>query len=162
MIRNKIHSINRLLKIVSSLKEKGKKIVFTNGCFDILHAGHISYLRKAKQLGDILVVALNSDSSVKTIKGKHRPITRLKDRMQIISELESIDYTCSFNQSTPLSLIKKVSPDILVKGGDWKKDEIVGSNLVKSYGGKVVTIPFKKGYSTTSLIKKAFSLQKKK
>ena len=162
MTRNKIYSINRLAKTVSSLKKRKKKIVFTNGCFDILHAGHISYLRKAKQLGDILVVAVNSDSSVKLIKGKHRPINRLKDRMQIICELESIDYVCSFNQPTPLTLIKKIAPHILVKGRDWQGKEIVGSCFVKSYGGKVVTMPFKKGYSTTSLIKKSASLQKKK
>ncbi|MFC1645621.1 D-glycero-beta-D-manno-heptose 1-phosphate adenylyltransferase [Candidatus Omnitrophota bacterium] len=162
MTRNKIYSVNRLVKIVSSLKSEKKKIVFTNGCFDILHAGHISYLRKAKQLADVLVVAVNSDSSVKSIKGRHRPITKLKDRMQIISELESIDYVCSFSQSTPLSLIKKISPDILVKGRDWKKSKIVGSCFVKSYGGKVVTIPFKKGYSSTNLIRKTACLQKKK
>ncbi|MBL7196877.1 MAG: D-glycero-beta-D-manno-heptose 1-phosphate adenylyltransferase [Candidatus Omnitrophica bacterium] len=162
MIRNKIFSINRLVEIVTFLKKRKKRVVFTNGCFDILHVGHISYLNRAKQLGDILIVAVNSDSSVKSIKGKNKPINKLKDRMKIISGLESINYVCSFSQSTPLNLIKKFSPDILVKGGDWKDKEIVGADFVKSYGGKVVTIPFKKGYSTTRLIKKIISAQKTK
>lgn len=150
---NKIFSINKLVKVISSLKKR-KRIVFTNGCFDILHLGHISYLNKAKTLGDILVVGVNSDSSVKSIKGQNRPINPLKDRMKILSSLECIDYICSFNQSTPLNLIKKICPDILVKGADWKNKKIVGADFVKRYGGKVATIRFKKGYSTTSIIKK--------
>ena len=155
---NKILPINKLAKIVSSHQKRKKRIVFTNGCFDILHVGHISYLDKAKRLGDILIVALNSDSSVKSIKEKNRPINTLKDRMKIVASLECVDYVCSFSQSTPLSIIKKLGPNVLVKGGDWKKEEIVGADFVKRHGGKVVTIKFKKGYSTTGLIKKISSL----
>ena len=158
MSRNKIFSISRLVKIISSLKKKRKQIVFTNGCFDILHLGHITYLNRAKALGDILVVGVNSDSSVKSIKHPSRPINTLKDRIKILANLECIDYLCSFNQSTPLNLIKKIRPNMIVKGGDWKKKEVVGANFVKSYGGKIAIIPFKKGYSTTSLIKKISSL----
>lgn len=160
MNRKKIFPLNRLVKKVSSLKKRKRRIVFTNGCFDILHAGHISYLSKAKQLGDILVVGVNSDSSVKLIKEKGRPINKLKDRMKIVSGLECVDYVCSFSQATPLGLIKKISPNILVKGGDWKNKKIVGSDFVKNQGGKVATITFKKGYSTTELIKRIASAKK--
>lgn len=135
-------------------------MVFTNGCFDILHAGHISYLEKAKNAGDALIVAVNSDSSVKSIKGKKRPINSLKDRMEILSSLESVDYVCAFSQTTPLSLIKQIKPDVLVKGKDWKTKDIVGADFVKSYGGKILTITLKKGRSTTSLIRKIVSLYK--
>lgn len=158
MKRNKILPINKLVKIVSSLKKRKKRIVFTNGCFDILHVGHISYLSKAKQLGDILIVALNSDSSVKSIKEKNRPINTLRDRMKMVASLECVDYVCSFSQSNPLSLIKQLGPNILVKGGDWKKEEIIGSDFIRRLGGKVVTIKFRRGYSTTSLIRKISSL----
>jgi D-beta-D-heptose 7-phosphate kinase/D-beta-D-heptose 1-phosphate adenosyltransferase len=157
MSKNKIFSINRLAKLTASLRKFGKKIVFTNGCFDILHAGHISYLKKAKKLGDILILGVNSDSSVKSIKGPNRPVNTLKDRMEILSSFDFIDYLCAFSQATPLNLIKKIKPDVLVKGADWHKKDIVGADFVKSYGGKVSTITFKKGYSTTSLINKIFS-----
>jgi len=158
MKTTKIYPVNRLSKLISSLKKKRKKIAFTNGCFDILHAGHISYLKKAKQLADILVVAINSNESVKSIKGKSRPINSLRDRMEIVASLEMVDYVCSFNQPTPLGVINKLLPHVLVKGGDWKKSEIVGSNVVRRLGGTIRTIPFKKGYSTTKLIKKIASL----
>ncbi|MFH1622430.1 MAG: D-glycero-beta-D-manno-heptose 1-phosphate adenylyltransferase [Candidatus Omnitrophota bacterium] len=158
MTGNKIFTINRLAKILFYLKKRNKKTVFTNGCFDILHIGHITYLNKARKLGDALVVALNSDSSVKSIKGKNRPINKLKDREKTISSLECVDYICHFNQNTPLETIKRLKPDILVKGGDWKNKKIVGSDFVKNSGGKVITIPFVKGYSTTKIIKKLYSL----
>lgn len=157
MAQNKILSINRLAKKTSSLKKKKKKIVFTNGCFDILHLGHAAYLNKAKNLGDILVVGVNSDSSVKSLKGKKRPINPLKDRMQLLACLECIDFICAFKEKTPLNLIKKIWPDVIVKGGDWKNKQIVGADFVKSYGGKVVALPFKKGYSTSGLIRKISS-----
>lgn len=150
--------INKLAKALFSLKKRKKRIVFTNGCFDILHYGHVFYLSKAKNLGDILVVGVNSDSSIKTIKEPARPINPLGDRMGVLASLECVDYLCSFNEPTPINLIKKIRPDILVKGGDWKKNEIIGSEFVKSYGGKVITIPFRKGYSTTKLIKKIKSM----
>jgi D-beta-D-heptose 7-phosphate kinase/D-beta-D-heptose 1-phosphate adenosyltransferase len=157
MSKNKIFSINKLAKQANSFRKSGKKIVFTNGCFDILHAGHISYLKKAKKLGDILIIGVNSDSSVKSLKGPQRPINTLRDRIGVLSNLEFVDYLCAFSQSTPINLIKKIKPDILVKGADWHKKDIVGASFVKSYGGKVSTITFKKGYSTTSLINKIFS-----
>jgi rfaE bifunctional protein nucleotidyltransferase chain/domain len=154
MATRKFFSIDKLTKIVSSLKKRNKKIIFTNGCFDIIHAGHISYLTEAKKLGDVLIIALNSDTSVKSNKGNKRPINTLKDRIKVISALECCDYVCSFNESTPISLIKKIAPDILVKGGDWKNKVIVGSDFVKSHGGRIATIPFIKGHSTSKLLEK--------
>ena len=150
----KIKKSSELSGLLSRLRSKGKKIVFTNGCFDILHVGHVDYLSKARRLGDVLVVGLNSDSSVKKIKGKGRPINKEPDRAKVISSLCFVDYIISFNETTPENLIKKVKPDILVKGGDWKTEDIVGGSFVRSYGGKVKNIPFVKGYSTTSFIKK--------
>ena len=151
---SKIREAKNLAKTLSALRSKGKKIVFTNGCFDIIHAGHVDYLSKARRLGDVLVVGLNSDSSVKKIKGKDRPINRESDRAKVLSSLYFVDYITSFNETTPENLIKKVRPDILVKGGDWKIEDIVGSSFVRSYGGKIKRIPFVKGYSTTALIAK--------
>ena len=149
---SKIKDAKNLAKTLSALKSKGKRIVFTNGCFDILHVGHVDYLSRAKRLGDILVIGLNSDSSVKKIKGKDRPINKESDRAKVLSSLYFVDYIASFNETTPENLIKKVRPDILVKGGDWKIEDIVGSSFVRSYGGKIRRIPFVKGHSTTSLI----------
>lgn len=151
---SKIKKTKTLVKALSALKGKGKRIVFTNGCFDILHVGHIDYLSKARRLGDILIVGLNSDSSVKKIKGKNRPINKESDRARVLSALYFVDYITLFNETTPENLIKKVRPDILVKGGDWKVEDIVGGAFVRSYGGKIKSIPFVKGYSTTSIIEK--------
>ena len=152
---SKIREAKNLAKTLSALRSKGKKIVFTNGCFDIIHAGHVDYLSKARRLGDVLVVGLNSDSSVKKIKGKDRAINRESDRAKVLSSLYFVDYITSFNETTPENLIKKVRPDILVKGGDWKIEDIVGSSFVRSYGGKIKRIPFVKGYSTTSIIERS-------
>lgn len=154
MSRTKIKDLKALLDIIPKLKKQGKKIVFTNGCFDILHYGHAMYLEKAKAKGDILVVGLNSDSSVKRIKGKKRPIVNQKARSQLIASLESVDYVVIFNQDTPLETIKKIKPDILIKGSDWNKNNIVGADFIKGYGGKVLTVELAQGYSTTNLIKK--------
>ncbi len=151
---DKIKKSLELSRLLSSLRSKGKKIVFTNGCFDILHVGHVDYLSKARRLGDVLVVGLNSDSSVKKIKGKGRPINKESDRAKVLSSLCFVDYITSFNESTPENLIKKVRPDILVKGGDWKIEDIAGGAFVTKNGGIVKNIPFVKGYSTTSLINK--------
>jgi rfaE bifunctional protein nucleotidyltransferase chain/domain len=151
---SKIKSSKDLAGTLTSLRRKGKKIVFTNGCFDILHVGHVDYLSKARRLGDILVIGLNSDSSVKKIKGKDRPINKEADRAKVLSALYFVDYITSFSENTPEGLIKKLKPDILVKGGDWKIEDIVGGAFVRSYGGKVKSIPFVKGYSTTSLIER--------
>ena len=136
------------------LRSRGKKIVFTNGCFDILHVGHVDYLTKARRMGDILVVGLNSDSSVKKIKGPGRPVNRERDRATVLSALSTVDYVSIFSEPTPEKLIKKVRPDVLVKGGDWSVKDIVGGDFVRSYGGRVRNISFVKGYSTTSLIRK--------
>ncbi len=160
MTEQKIKTIPELGRIVFLLKNKKKKIVFTNGCFDILHYGHLKYLESAKRLGDILIVAVNSDYSVKKIKGKSRPINKEWDRLSLIAGLECVDYCFSFRDPTPYVVIGKLKPDILVKGGDWKRKDIVGSDIVRSYGGKVKAINFVKGYSTSSLIKKIIKIEK--
>lgn len=151
-MNKKIKSLTALKKIVHALRQKNKKIVFTNGCFDLLHRGHVDYLKKAKALGDVLVVALNSDSSVKRLKGKHRPVTAQKDRAEILSSLEFVDFITIFGQDTPLSVIKELQPDVLVKGADWEKNKVVGGKFVESYGGKVRVIKYLKGYSTSGLL----------
>lgn len=150
----KIKRLSQLKNIVSQLKGEGKTVVFTNGCFDLIHPGHITYLREAKQKGDVLIVGLNSDSSIKKIKGKDRPIINEIGRVTILSGLECVDYISVFDESTPLKLIKALKPDVIVKGADWKDKGIVGADFVRSYGGKVLTINLVKGYSTRSLIKK--------
>lgn len=158
---SKIKSSANLSKILAKLQSKGKRIVFTNGCFDIIHLGHIKYLSKAKKLGDVLVVGLNSDSSVRAIKGKSRPINNERDRAGVLASLNFIDYVTVFNESMPERLIKKLRPDVLVKGADWKAKDIVGNEFVKSYGGKVARVPFVKGYSTTSIINRVKPCRKR-
>lgn len=152
--RTKIKNLKELKNIVSNLRTKGKKIVFTNGCFDMLHYGHVMYLEQAKRKGDVLIVALNSDASVKRIKGLTRPIINEKDRLGIIAGLESVDYVTLFKEDTPLEIIKALKPDILVKGANWNKDNIVGADFVQDYGGRVSTVKLAKGRSSTNLIKK--------
>jgi D-glycero-beta-D-manno-heptose 1-phosphate adenylyltransferase len=139
---------------LSPLRGK-KKIVFTNGCFDLLHVGHIRYLQEAKRLGDILVVALNSDESVKLLKGPTRPVQNQNDRAEILAALGCVDFTVIFNEETPEKINRRVRPDVLVKGGDWKVDQIVGSDFVQANGGKVFSLQFIEGKSTTNLIKKS-------
>ena len=141
-------------------ERKNKKVVFTNGCFDILHRGHISYLNEAKSLGDILVLGLNSDESVKRLKGPTRPVNNEQDRKFVLENLKSIDYVFIFTEDTPYNLISKIKPDILVKGGDWKIDQIVGSDIVLSYGGEVKSLNFIDGFSTTKTINKINSTSK--
>jgi len=154
MINKKIVSLNSLTQKMIHLKKEGKKIVFTNGCFDLLHIGHVHYLNAAKKKGHILIVALNSDSSVKRLKGPTRPINTLKDRMTVISALECVDFVTSFSDDTPLKLIEKLKPTVLVKGGDWKPSQIVGAKEVLGWGGKVFSLPFVKGKSTTRTLNK--------
>ena len=151
---NKLTRLNALTEITKRLKKEGKRIVFTNGCFDLLHLGHIRYLKEARRLGDILIVGLNSDNSVRSLKGKDRPLVKEKDRAEILSTLEMVDYIIIFNELTPKNLIDKILPDVLVKGGDWKKEEVVGRNTVEVQGGEVIIIPEVKGYSTSTLISK--------
>lgn len=133
---------------------QGKRIVFTNGCFDILHRGHVTYLTEARKLGDLLVVGVNSDASVKRLKGPERPINNETDRSYVLSQLKAVDFTEIFTEDTPLNLILKVQPKILVKGGDWKIDQIVGGKEVIASGGDVFSLNFVDGYSTTSIINK--------
>lgn len=131
-----------------------KKIVFTNGCFDIIHSGHVAYLNEAKKLGDILIVGMNSDESVSRLKGPTRPVNREQDRKFVLENLKSVDYVEIFSEDTPLNLIKHIKPSILVKGGDWKIEQIVGGDFVKALGGEVYSLKFIDGYSTTSIIEK--------
>ena len=152
--KEKIKSLKDLDKIIARLKKAGKSIAFTNGCFDILHFGHVSYLESAKSLAGILVVAVNSDASVKRIKDKKRPYISLKYRLGVIAGLESVDFVTSFEQNTPYKVIKLLKPDILIKGGDWDLDKIIGKDIVESYGGRVITLPFKKGLSSSEIINK--------
>ncbi len=133
----------------------GKKVVFTNGCFDLLHIGHVRYLQAAKALGDILVVALNTDASVKKLKGPTRPVQVENDRAEILAALECVDFTILFGEETPERVIKLIKPDILAKGGDWKIEQIVGAPFVQSYGGQVYSLAFIEGKSTTKLIEKS-------
>lgn len=137
---------------------KDKKIVFTNGCFDILHSGHISYLKEAQSQGDLLFVGLNSDQSVKRLKGDKRPINDEKERKYILESLACVDFVEIFEEDTPLNLIKEVKPDMLVKGGDWAPDQIVGSDFVVKNGGLVKSLSFKDGFSTTSVIDKILKI----
>jgi glycerol-3-phosphate cytidylyltransferase len=139
-------------KLSDKLKSEGKTIVFTNGCFDILHSGHVFYLQKAKQQGDILILGLNSDASVRRLKGEKRPVNSENDRAIVISELKSIDYVIIFEEDTPLEIISLIVPNKLVKGGDYKKEDVVGKDIVESNGGEVVIIPFVDGKSTTNII----------
>lgn len=152
MIQKKILSLPALLKVLK--KNPKKKVVFTNGCFDILHAGHVTYLEKARAKGDLLVVALNTDASTRKLKGPTRPINPLADRAKVMAALESVSYVTSFNEETPIKLIRKILPDVLVKGGDYEIKKIVGYREVTTNGGKVLTIPFLKGRSTSNVIKK--------
>jgi rfaE bifunctional protein nucleotidyltransferase chain/domain len=154
----KIVTQTKLEKIRAELKNRGKRVVFTNGCFDIIHRGHIEYLAKAKKLGDILIIGINSDKSVRRLKGAGRPVVKMPDRAIVLAHLDMVDYVVEFGTKTPKALITKLLPDILVKGGDYSPENIVGASEVKSIGGKVVTIPLVKGRSTTGMISKISKL----
>ena len=149
-----IYKLEEFLQKRTALSEKSYKLVFTNGCFDIIHKGHISYLSEAKKLGDFLVIGLNSDASVKILKGNSRPINNQEDRAYILDNLKPVDAVIIFDEDTPYKLIKEIKPDFLVKGGDWKEENIVGSDIVKEYGGKVISLSFLKNYSTTTILEK--------
>jgi len=150
----KIVTLVRLKSVVASLKRAGRKVVFTNGCFDILHYGHVKYLQDARAKGDCLVVAVNSDASVRKIKGKDRPVVGQSDRARTLAALACVDFVVLFNQPDPLSVIKTLKPDYLVKGSDWSSKNIIGADFVKERGGKVLTVKLVPGRSTTALIKK--------
>ncbi len=153
----KLRSLDQLRVELSAHRKEGKTVVFTNGCFDILHAGHISFLRQAAGQGDLLIVAVNSDASIGRIKGKGRPVNRQADRLMVLSELESIDYLIMFDQNTPISLIRAIKPDVLVKGRDYKRSEVVGGDCVERNGGKVVLVDLVKNKSTTNIIRRIAS-----
>ncbi len=150
----KVQERDALVNRAATLRERGMKVVFTNGCFDIIHEGHVSYLRQARTLGDALVVGLNSDASVTRLKGQGRPINDQAARAAVLAGLACVDHVCVFDEDTPYELIEKIRPDVLVKGGDWKREDIVGSDVVLSNGGEVYSLDFRPGYSTTGIIRK--------
>ncbi len=149
-----IISRQKIKEIAKRFKKNGKKIVFTNGCFDLIHKGHIYLIKEAEKLGDILIIGLNSDLSVKKIKGEKRPILKEEDRSFIINNIKGVDYVVLFDEETPEKLIMEIEPDVLVKGGDYKEEEIVGAEFVKKRGGVVVVIPYLEGFSTSEIIKR--------
>jgi rfaE bifunctional protein nucleotidyltransferase chain/domain len=150
----KVQTLTNLLKIRARLCKQGKRVVFTNGCFDLIHGGHIELFRKAKSLGDVLIVALNTDASVRKIKGPSRPVFPLQERFEVLGAIEDIDYLTSFSEETPQKIIAALLPDVLVKGGDWPSDQVVGKKEVEAAGGRVVLVPYLKGHSSSSIIKK--------
>lgn len=152
--RELIRSRGKLASTLEKARSEGLKVVFTNGCFDLIHPGHVRYLERASRLGDILVLALNSDDSVRRIKGPGRPVLAQDERAEIVAALHCVDYVTIFDEDTPQSVIEELRPDVLVKGGDWSKDEIVGRDFVEHIGGKVMVIGFEKGYSTTGIIER--------
>ena len=150
-----VQNFENIESTLAPFRAQGKKIVFTNGCFDLLHIGHVRYLQEARSLGDLLVVGLNTDASVKKLKGPSRPVQTEKDRAEILAALEAVSFTLLFDEDTPEKLIQQVRPDILVKGGDWKIEQIVGADFVIKNGGQVMSLQFVDGKSTTRLIEKA-------
>lgn len=152
--KNKIQSLDQAIRTVEGWKRKGQVLVFTNGCFDILHVGHIDYLEKARREGDRLIIGLNTDVSVRGLKGKGRPINDEESRGRLLAALSFVDLVIPFNESTPMELIKAVQPDILVKGSDYEVENIVGAKFVMENGGKVITLDLIQGISTTHIIEK--------
>lgn len=150
----KLKNLDELTAIAAQARQKGKSVVFTNGCFDILHRGHVHILRQAKAAGDLLIVALNSDRSVKQIKGEKRPVLPETDRIELIGAMEMVDYIVVFDDADPYKLIAAIKPNVLVKGGDWSAQKIVGADLVEEGGGRVEVIPYLKGFSTSEIIER--------
>jgi len=153
-LRSSVLPLRKLLLILRRLKKQGKRIAFTNGCFDLLHIGHLTYLEQIKRRADILVVGVNSDASVRGLKGPGRPVVPARERARLVAALKPVDFVVIFSEPTPLKVIRAVRPDLLAKGGDWKADRIVGAEFVKSYGGRVAVIPYVAGHSTTRLIER--------
>lgn len=153
----KVMQVEEALEVRQEARRKGEKVVFTNGVFDLLHVGHLDYLTKSKKMADLLIVGLNSDSSSRLLKGEGRPLNSETDRAELLTGLKCVDLVVIFPEETPLELIKILKPDLLVKGSDYSTDEIVGSEFVESYGGKVLSIELKAGYSTSGLIEKISS-----
>jgi rfaE bifunctional protein nucleotidyltransferase chain/domain len=154
MSAEKVKSLEEIVELRARMRESGKKLVFTNGCFDILHVGHVRYLKEARALGDALIVGINSDRSVREIKGKSRPITPESERAEVVAALACVDFTVIFDDATPRNIIDAIVPDVLVKGADWGISEIVGRDTVENAGGVVRNMPLVKGASTTEIIRK--------
>ncbi len=155
MTKHKIyHDLSNLVQRLNELRTQGKSVVFTNGCFDILHSGHVQYLEEAAALADVLVLGVNDDASVKALKGEKRPVNQLEDRMLVLAGLACLDFVIPFGEETPLKLIKAIQPNVLVKGGDYTIETIVGAGEVIAAGGKVKVLSFKDGISTSSIIAK--------
>lgn len=152
--RSKIHTPKKAADAVRRAQRAGKRVVFTNGCFDILHPGHVTYLEDARGKGDFLIVALDTDAAVRKLKGPTRPINPLESRLQVMAALESVDAVTWFDKGNPISVIKKLHPNVLVKGGDWKVDQILGSKEVMGWGGKVFSLNYVEGKSTTKIVEK--------
>lgn len=153
--KKKILGRAALRRRIVALRRAGKRVVFTNGCFDLIHPGHVRYLRAAKRLGDVLVVALNTDASVRRLgKAPDRPLVPEADRAEVVAALEMVDFVTLFDEDTPRAVIRAIEPDVLVKGGDWTPDRIVGAELVRARGGRVKSLPFAPGYSTTALVRR--------
>ncbi len=157
-----IMPVENLARLVNDFQKEGKKVVFTNGCFDILHPGHSAYLSEAGALGDILIVGVNSDTSVRRLKGEKRPIMPEKARAQLLAALAAVDFVTIFSEDTPYELIKQLKPDILVKGGDWDMGAIIGRDLVEARGGSVQSLPFIDQYSTTTIIEEILARYREK
>ncbi len=151
-LADKILTADALVRALDRRRREGARVVFTNGCFDLLHPGHVTYLEAARNLGDLLVVGLNSDASVRRLKGPRRPVCPQEDRAVVLAGLRSVDFVTVFDEDTPLGLIRAVRPDVLVKGGDWSPDQIVGRGVVEASGGRVVALPFVAGRSTTDIV----------
>lgn len=149
-----------LVEIRNQLKHQDKKVVFTNGCFDLLHSGHIHLFREARKKGDVFIVAVNDDYSIRKIKGASRPIFPLKERIEILAAIEDIDYLTSFSEEIPQKIIARLQPDVLVKGGDWKPEEVVGKREVEDAGGKVEIIPYLEGRSSSDIVKRIVNAAK--
>jgi len=147
-----------LMRMREALRRQGRSVVFTNGCFDLLHPGHVRYLAEARALGDVLIVALNSDRSVRLLKGEGRPILDEQERAEVVASLQAVDYVIIFDEETPRKLIGELLPDVLVKGGDWALDEIIGRDEVESAGGRVLSLPYVQGSSTTDIIERIKNL----
>jgi rfaE bifunctional protein nucleotidyltransferase chain/domain len=153
-VSDKLKTLDELIEIAAQARRNGKSVVFTNGCFDLLHRGHVHVLRQAKAAGDLLVVAINSDQSVKAIKGPTRPVTAEMDRLELIAAMEMVDYVILFDEPDPSKLITAIKPNVLAKGGDWGADGVVGADIVEREGGRVVLVPYLKGYSTSEIIER--------
>lgn len=150
----KLKSVGELSAIAAQARQNGKTVVFTNGCFDLLHRGHVHTLRQAKAHGDMLIVALNSDQSVKALKGPNRPIMSERDRVELIAALEMVDYVVVYDEPDPYKLIAAIKPNVLAKGGDWSGEKIIGADIVEQSGGRVAVIPYLQGFSTTEIIER--------